>query len=1629
MKSSKLPNPKWIPIVATLLVIWAIALGVWWSRLQGVSTLPLQPMPAATSVAPATPKPGETTQPLPQPTPIMVPVVREAGHFVRQEDWLTLAQTFRADRALADIAELISPKYAGRAVGSPGGKLAAEWIAARFAEYGLQPAGDNGTYFQEFSVPYAELTAMPTLQIIDDTGQVVVDYQFREHYMVWLGGYADAGSAEGPVIWVSDGRHDDYNGLNAAGAIVLCRYRYALDDILRQALEHGAKAVLLARPDSTSFPMRRQARQGPLLPQGIPTLIVGPKVLQGLLAGSGLTIADLTILYQSRPLATRVRLDVPLRYDKKAQGRNVLGVLPGSDPDGINQIVILGAHYDHLGADPDGTVWGGANDNASGVAVLLEIARLWHEQGYVPQRTVLFAAWDGEEIGLYGSEYYVKHPSFPLTNTVGMLQLDMVGAGTPKLLVDAGGLVADQSLVSAAQLGIEVETQSMGRSDHAPFVGAGVPATLYIWWDGVTPGVIYHVPEDNLANIEPAKLQAAGKLANLVLLQLSWTQEELEDAAAVFERAVETMNLETLQEITHAQDKELLLIQEEWLKGLSLRQPAEFSVTVGSPLIATDIATTTVTIRSRWKPEESPAIATFPAKWVRRGLDWYYGGPTWDEAKDEHVRVLHLQQPALAQSLIQEAKALYAFLKDTAGLTLPEIFTVRFYGSDSVGTGLRLSQADRHALLHALHNPPPGYEGSTGWSVSDGIVLSTAADSPTLFFEFALRHAGWPAQTTSWLAQGLADCWRSLEREFAEELAADYMPLLLEADRNGTLWSAEELPTRNQVEALDHKLWQAQAWAMAHYLLQTHGWEALQYPFAMDFDGWRTALLTPWQLASEGISQTLEQRSTAILSLDKAGFLATVNPQDTVLYQEETYWFDSLQEHHLAEFAYESQLLGLDNTQALAQLTVKYRLASESSPRNITYNARFIRADNRWLYADVAFHEQHNEHFVLKYQHPDQALYADKVLNEAEQAYALIAADLDFHPTQPIEIKVYDNSELLPFSISPSMPEVSSWTALGTSLKLGIEGWRQSKYEGIGRIIAQELAHAALFSKGVQHTALHEGIAHFEACTYDPAWCNQETLRQKRQAYDWVRSNRPVTLAYFANQRDLTQDEIQLLEPLGWDFVTYFRQGYGQQVFLGWLNRLGSGTPFEQAFAQTTGTPFADFDTAWRESVLRGHIPESFITTAWKFDAERALAHLRNLAQPAWAGREAGTPGNEAAARYIADQFAAYGLQPAGDNGTYFQSFAISRTALIATPELTLIEQEGKAHPLQYRVDFREVLGGHAGSGEVQSTIVYMRNLENQDIQLGGRILLTYASPDPWKDAENAVAHGAGALLLITDKWSKDMSIKMNDIPSPASSTIPVYELSREAFELLLSLAGYRTGELEKTPPALPLLLSARISLQLESTAGVSVSNVLGILPGSDPELADEVLILGAHFDHVGHLPDGTFYPGANNDASGVAVLLEIARLWQEERYHPCRTVLFAAWNATEKGMLGSNYYVAHPACPLTSTLSMIQLDMVGQGRGYYINVYAQEQQDALILAHLDNAARQVEGRLTFVKYEGGSDHEPFHALGIPAIMMFWERPEYVHMPDDTADLIDPKKLQATGRLLALALMTLAEQP
>jgi len=184
-------------------------------------------------------------------------------------------------------------------------------------------------------------------------------------------------------------------------------------------------------------------------------------------------------------------------------------LLPGTDPDHKDELVIIGAHYDHLGRDPDGAIFNGANDNASGVATMLEIARLWHAQGYRPARSVLFVGWDNEESGLVGSEHYVSDPVYPLAKTVAVLNLDMAGVGD-EVHINGEGIVAAQFQASAQVYSTTTFVDVWaGGSDHFPFYEAGLPASMFAWY----MDEVYHTPADDIQNIQPDRLRTIGVIA------------------------------------------------------------------------------------------------------------------------------------------------------------------------------------------------------------------------------------------------------------------------------------------------------------------------------------------------------------------------------------------------------------------------------------------------------------------------------------------------------------------------------------------------------------------------------------------------------------------------------------------------------------------------------------------------------------------------------------------------------------------------------------------------------------------------------------------------------------------------------------------------------------------------------------------------------------------------------------------------------------------------------------------------------------------------------------------------------------------------------------------------------------
>ena len=456
-----------------------------------------------------------------------------------------------ADWLLGQVRALSAPEMEGRGSGTPGADRAARAIADELRAAGLR------THLQPFPVPTGiRLGPVNTLAALGPAPRsLALGRDFAP-----LPVSAD-GAVEGDIVFAGYGitapalGWDDYAGLDVRDKVVLVlggdprpadpgtpfrrpeAYHYSeRSHKIINAREHGARAILLVvhpgAPGETLPPLSGIAQ-----PWAIAALVVTRATADGLLAPAGARLADLAeaidrpLRPRGRALAgVRVRLEVSL-VRERGTAVNVVGVLPGTDPRLAHEAVLVGAHYDHLGRggegslapDQVGAVHPGADDNASGTAAVLGLARAFAAAGGAP-RTLVFVLFAGEEMGLLGSTHYVKQPAHPLAATVLMLNLDMVGRPREGRLyvsgVDGGtGLRALVGSLPAPDLTPVLGGDPFAPSDHTPFYAAGRPVLFF--FTGAHPD--YHRPSDTWEKIDAAGLAAVTAFAARVVSAVAAT--------------------------------------------------------------------------------------------------------------------------------------------------------------------------------------------------------------------------------------------------------------------------------------------------------------------------------------------------------------------------------------------------------------------------------------------------------------------------------------------------------------------------------------------------------------------------------------------------------------------------------------------------------------------------------------------------------------------------------------------------------------------------------------------------------------------------------------------------------------------------------------------------------------------------------------------------------------------------------------------------------------------------------------------------------------------------------------------------------------------------------------------------
>ena len=463
------------------------------------------------------------------------------------------------DRLKKDVSHLASDALDGRRTGTAGADEAARYIAGEFSKIGLK-AG-VARYLQSF--PYVAGVALGKKnRLTANDVSVTVSKDWTPL------GFSANGSVEktaailvGYGITVSELNHNDYANPKVAGRVAIAlsgtpdgdnpHGQFARYDEVRwkaiAARNAGAKAlIVIAREQNFSEDRLARLRYDNTAGDaGIPVIAISRQAAEQLL---NVQLADLEQAAKSKTDAAYAQVAVPINVSvdiirKEVPAYNVIGVLEGSDPTLKNENIVIGAHYDHLGRGGEGSgslapnakdIHHGADDNASGTAGLLELARLFSKEPKL-KRTLVFIAFGGEEEGLLGSAYYVNHPLTPLTNTVAMINMDMIGRMRDRKLVIGGVGTAQEwkqiitqansalamrvSAHSPAPKGVPIVVSANGRpivttdpngafdltmnedgygpSDHSQFYGKKIPVLFF--WTGTHSD--YHKPSDTFEKI------------------------------------------------------------------------------------------------------------------------------------------------------------------------------------------------------------------------------------------------------------------------------------------------------------------------------------------------------------------------------------------------------------------------------------------------------------------------------------------------------------------------------------------------------------------------------------------------------------------------------------------------------------------------------------------------------------------------------------------------------------------------------------------------------------------------------------------------------------------------------------------------------------------------------------------------------------------------------------------------------------------------------------------------------------------------------------------------------------------------------------------------------------------------
>ncbi len=448
---------------------------------------------------------------------------------------------------------------------------------------------------------------------------------------------------------------------------------------------------------------------------------------------------------------------------------------------------------------------------------------------------------------------------------------------------------------------------------------------------------------------------------------------------------------------------------------------------------------------------------------------------------------------------------------------------------------------------------------------------------------------------------------------------------------------------------------------------------------------------------------------------------------------------------------------------------------------------------------------------------------------------------------------------------------------------------------------------------------------------------------------------------------------------------------------------------------------------------------------------ENIMSTVEYLASEELEGRLSGSPGFFRAAEFAADEFNRIGLKK-GFGESYYQTFLVEYNEILSPNVFELYIESNKTKSFSLGEDY--VYRGFTGSGDLIADVVFcgygLSIPENgyddySGVDVRGKIVMVFKQNPTWKieninwgngypreKSKTAFDHGAKGILFVSTPNSKNPQKTIGSVLAGEGEQIeyfPQLHISIESADNFLINSGYTLSRLQynidsnKKPYSVELNTTAKIIVKTNYSKEKETVNIAGLFEGTKKK--DEYIVVGAHLDHVGKQGDKIYFPGANDNASGSAAVLEFARIFALNKIQTERSIIFVLFSSEEAGLFGSKQFVENPPVPLNSIYAMLNFDCIGHGDSIQIGGGGKSKDLWNLIKSID--AENYGLMIDRTWDSGGADAQPFADAGInTAYFVTTNSYTHLHYMTDKPNTLNPLLFEKITKLGFLTILKLA---